>query len=92
MTFGHCNGATLSAGRCCEILGGFAAESIAVNLVGADGINRQVLLLYGSLPAAAMNSILTEKFSQDPNLAASIVVLSTFLSVLTIPLLFWLIL
>jgi len=48
--------------------------------------------LYGSLPAAAMNSILTEKFSQDPNLAASIVVLSTFLSVLTIPLLFWLIL
>jgi malate permease and related proteins len=62
------------------------------NIVGADGINRQVLLLYGSLPAAAMNFILTEKFGQDPHLAASIVVLSTFVSVITIPLVFWLIL
>jgi len=43
-------------------------------------------------PAAAMNFILTEKFGQDPNLAASIVVLSTFFSVITIPLVFWLIL
>ena len=60
----------------------------AVKLVGADGINRQVLLPYGSLPAAAMNFILTEKFGQDPNLAASIVVLSTFFSVGTIPLVF----
>jgi predicted permease len=51
-----------------------------------------VLLLYGSLPAAAMNFILTEKFGQDPHLAASIVVLSTFVSVITIPLVFWLIL
>jgi predicted permease len=64
----------------------------AGNVVGADGINRQVLLLYGSLPAAAMNFILTEKFGQDPNLAASIVVLSTFFSVITIPLVLWLIL
>ena len=69
-----------------------AAAYIAVKLVGADGINRQVLLLYGSLPAAAMNFILTEKFGQDPNLAASIVVLSTFFSVRTTPLVFWLIL
>jgi predicted permease len=75
-----------------RILGGIAAAYIAVNLVGADGINRQVLLLYGSLPAAVINFILTEKFGQDPNLAASIVVLSTFFSVITIPLLFWLIL
>lgn len=80
----------LSAVHCCESLVDSAAY-IAVKLVGADGINRQVLLLYGSLPAAAMNFILTEKFGQDPNLAASIVVLSTFFSVVTIPLVFWLI-
>jgi len=41
-------------------------------------------LLHGCLSAAAMNFILTEKFGQDPNLAASIVVLSTFF-VVTIP-------
>jgi predicted permease len=78
VTFGLCNGANAFGGALLRILGGFAAAYIAVKLVGADGINRQVLLLYGSLPAAAMNFILTEKFGQDPNLAASIVVLSTF--------------
>jgi predicted permease len=62
-----------------------------ISLASAEGINRQVLLLYGSLPAAAMNFILTEKFGKDPNLAASSVVLSTFFSVVTIPLVFWLI-
>ena len=91
MTFGLCNGANAFGGALLRILG-FAAAFIAVKLVGADGMNRQVLLLYGSLPAAAMNFILTEKFGQDPNLAASIVVLSTFFSVVTIPLVFWLIL
>jgi predicted permease len=87
LQWGHAVGGALL-----RILGGFVAAYIAVKLVGADGINRQVLLLYGSLPAAAMNFILTEKFGQDPNLAASIVVLSTFFSVVTIPLVFWLIL
>jgi predicted permease len=80
------------SGALLRTLGGFAAATIAVNLVGATGINRQVLLLYGSLPAAVINFILTEKFGQDPHLAASIVVLSTFFSVITIPLVFWLIL
>jgi predicted permease len=80
------------SGALLRTLGGFAAAIIAVNLVGATGINRQVLLLYGSLPAAVINFILTEKFGQDPHLAASIVVLSTFFSVITIPLVLWLIL
>jgi predicted permease len=87
LQWGHAAGGALL-----RILGGFAAAAIAVALIGADGVNRQVLLLYGSLPAAVINFVLTEKFGQDPNLAASIVVLSTFLSVFTIPLVFWLIL
>jgi len=66
VTFGLCNGANAFGGALLRILGGFAAAYIAVKLVGADGINRQVLLLYGSQPAAAMNFILTEKFGQDP--------------------------
>jgi len=80
------------ASRPLRICGGFAAANIAVQLIGAQGINRQVLLLYGALPAAVVNFILTEKYRQDPTLAASIVVLSTFLSVFTIPVVFWLIL
>jgi predicted permease len=64
----------------------------AADLIGAQGVNRQVLLLYGCLPAAVVNFILTEKYRQDPDLAASIVVLSTFISVFAIPTMFWLIL
>lgn len=80
------------AGALLRIGGGFAAANVAVHVVGAEGVNRQVLLLYGSLPAAAINFVLTEKYGQDPELAASIVVLSTFISVFTIPVVFWLIL
>ena len=87
LQLGHALGGALL-----RILGGFAAANIAVNLIGAEGVNRQVLLLYGALPAAVINFILTEKYRQDPGLAASIVVLSTIISVLTIPVVFWVIL
>jgi malate permease and related proteins len=63
-----------------------------VNLIGAEGVNRQVLLLYGALPSAVVNFVLTEKYRQDPRLAASIVVISTFISIFTIPIGLWLIL
>jgi predicted permease len=87
LQWGHAVGGALL-----RILGGFAVANLAVTLLGAEGVNRQTLLLYGSLPAAVINFILTEKFGQDPELAASIVVLSTFFSVITIPFVFWLIL
>jgi len=87
LQLGHALGGALL-----RIFGGFAAANIAVNLIGAEGVNRQALLLYGALPAAVINFILTEKYRQDPGLAASIVVLSTLISVLTIPIVFWLIL
>ena len=64
----------------------------AVYLIGAQGVNRQVLLLYGALPAAVINFVLTEKYRQDPGLAASIVVISTLISLFSIPLVLWLIL
>ncbi|MPZ77050.1 MAG: hypothetical protein GEU77_11060 [Deltaproteobacteria bacterium] len=79
-------------GALVRIFGGFLVASIVVNLIGAEGVNRQVLLLYGALPAAVINFVLTEKYGQDPELAASIVVLSTFISIFTIPVVFWLIL
>jgi hypothetical protein len=63
-----------------------------VTLLGIHEINRQVLLLYGSLPSAVVNFVLTEKYRQNPALAASIVVLTTLFSLVSIPLVFWLIL
>ena len=87
LQWGHALGGALL-----RIFGGFAVANLAVDIIGAQGVNRQVLLLYGALPAAVINFILTEKYRQDPALAASIVVISTFISVLTIPFVFWLIL
>ena len=72
LQWGHALGGALL-----RIFGGFAAANIAVNLIVAAGINRQVLLLYGALPAAVVTFVLTEKYRQDPGLAASIVVIST---------------
>jgi predicted permease len=80
------------SGALLRIFGGFAAANIAVHLTGAEGVNRQVLLIYGSLPSAVVNFILTEKYRQDPSLAASIIVLGTLISIVTIPILFSLIL
>jgi predicted permease len=82
--WGHALGGALL-----RLVGGFVAAVLSVTLIGAEGVNRQVLLLYGCLPSAVVNFVLTEKYRQDPALAASIVVLSTLISVLTIPLLFW---
>ena len=87
LQWGHALGGALL-----RIFGGFAAANIAVNLIVAAGVNRQVLLLYGALPAAVVTFVLAEKYRQDPGLAASIVVISTFASILTIPIVFWLIL
>jgi predicted permease len=84
LRWGHALGGALL-----RICGGFAAANIAVMLLGAGGVNRQVLLLYGCLPSAVINFVLTEKYRQDPALAASIVVLSTLISVITVPIVFW---
>jgi len=69
-----------------RILGGLASASLTVTLFGIEGINRQVILLYGPLPSAVVNFVLTEKYGQDPELAASIILLTTSFSLITIPL------
>jgi hypothetical protein len=81
-------------GALLRIFGGFAAAHLAVNLIGATGVNRQVLLLYGRRPSSRsrQTSFSPKKYRQDPGLAASIVVISTLISILTITIVFWLIL
>jgi predicted permease len=87
LVWGHSLGGALV-----RIIGGFAAAYLTVTLFGIEGVNRQVILLYGALPSAVVNFVLTEKYRQDPELAASIVFFTTLLSLISIPLLFWIIL
>ncbi|MFQ5681663.1 MAG: AEC family transporter [Candidatus Binatia bacterium] len=79
-------------GALIRIVGGFASAYGTVTLLGIHGINRQVILLYGCLPSAVVNFVLTEKYGQDPELAASIILLTTLFSFATVPLVFWFIL
>ena len=72
-------------GALIRIVGGFACAYVTVTLLGIHGVNRQVILLYGSLPSAVVNFVLTEKYGQDPELAASIIVITTLLSLVTVP-------
>jgi predicted permease len=84
LTFGHA-----LAGAAIRVIGGFAAAYALVTLVGIDGINRQVIILYGSLPSAVINFMLTEKYGRDPELAASIIFFSTVLCLLSVPFVLW---
>ena len=61
LQWGHALGGALV-----RTFGGFAAANIAVLAIGATGVNRQVLLLYGALPAAVINFVLTEKYRKTP--------------------------
>jgi malate permease and related proteins len=87
LEWGHVLGDTLV-----RTIGGFAVASFVVYLLGAQSVNRHVLLPHGALPAAVIDFILTEKYRQDSAPAAFILVISTGLSLVTIPLVFWLML
>jgi predicted permease len=87
LTWGHS-----FAGALIRVIGGFVSAYLTVELLGIHGINRQIILLYGSLPSAVINFMLTEKYSRDPELAASIILFSTVLSVIAVPLVLWLVL
>lgn len=77
------------AGALIRVAGGFASAYLVVELCGIHGVNRRVILLYGSLPSAVINFMLTEKYSRDPDLAASIILFSTVLSLAAVPLVLW---
>jgi predicted permease len=84
LTVGHSlAGATIRVG------GGFAAAYLFTMLFGVDGINRQVIILYGSLPSAVINFMLTEKYGRHPELAASIIFFSTVLCLASVPFVLW---
>jgi hypothetical protein len=51
-----------------------------------------MLLLFSAVPPAALNYPVAERFNQEPQKVASIVLIANFASVLTIPAILWVIL
>ncbi|MDA1196384.1 MAG: AEC family transporter [Nanoarchaeota archaeon] len=69
-----------------RILGGFTLAFIITSFLGLQGIDRGIVLILAAQPSSMMSMILCKKYDQDAELAASIVFVSTLISIITIPL------
>ncbi|MFV0278234.1 MAG: AEC family transporter [Parahaliea sp.] len=67
--------------------GGFLLGLSATSVLGLQGTERGVLLLQASMPVAVFNYLLAIRYRQSPDDTAGMVVLSTLLSFVTLPLL-----
>lgn len=70
-----------------RIFGGFIIAFILVYLFKIQGVTGRIIILSSSMPSAVINFILTERYDLHPDLVASIVMVSTVMSVFTTPLL-----
>ncbi len=61
-------------------------------LVPLDGDQASILLLFGALPPAVLNFMVAERYHQEPQRVASIVLIGNFASILAIPAVLWFIL
>lgn len=75
------------------LLGAFARPLIGIALAlpiawafGLEGVARAQLVLFGALPPAAMQFLLAERYGQEPERVAAMILLGNALSVVFIPL------
>jgi predicted permease len=71
---------------------GAAAGFVVAWLFGLEGAARGVVIIQLSMPAAVFNYMLALRYGRDPNAVAGVVIVSTVLSFLLLPLLLWLVL
>ncbi|HEY7671346.1 MAG TPA: AEC family transporter [Gammaproteobacteria bacterium] len=66
---------------------GFAVALGIAELFGLEGVARGVLILQGAMPAAIFNYLFAARYDRHPDDIAGIVLMSTLVSALTLPLL-----
>jgi predicted permease len=76
----------LAAGLLLRFGFGFAAGLMAVSFLGITGTARTVVLVASSLPSAVFSVVLPLRYGVNSTFAAGMVLLSTTLGILTIPL------
>jgi predicted permease len=69
---------------------GFAAGLMAVNLFGLSGTARTVVIVASALPSAVFSVVLPLRYGVDTRFSGGMVLLSTLLSIFTIPVVFYL--
>lgn len=75
-----------------RILGGTALGFAVAWLLDLQGIARAVVILQASMPAAVFNYLFAQLHGNRPEEVAGVVMISTLLSLLSLPLLLWLLL
>jgi len=53
--------------------------------ISIDGLTRDIILLQAAMPSAVMTMILASKYERDASLVASVVLITTVISMVTIP-------
>jgi len=80
----------LISGLLLRVVGGFLFGLLASSLFGLTGVSRTVVIVAATLPSAVFTSILPLRYGVRSDFAGTMVVVSTILGVVTIPLAFWL--
>lgn len=69
--------------------GGVLVACLLIEIFSLDGVARGVVLIQFAMPAAIFNYLLAERYQQRPDEVAGLVIVSTLLSFVTLPLLLW---
>jgi len=70
-------------------LSGLLVGLLFVQLVPLEDSQVSILLLFSALPPAVLNFLVAERFNQEPQKVASIVLIANFASILVIPVVLW---
>jgi hypothetical protein len=70
-------------------LSGLLIGLLFVQLVPLEDSQVPILLLFSALPPAVLNFLVAERFNQEPQKVASIVLIANFASILVIPVVLW---
>jgi hypothetical protein len=66
---------------------GVSAGLLLTTVLGVEGLTRKVLVLQASMPVGVLNYLFAQRYARSPEHVASLVLVSTLISVLSIPLL-----
>jgi predicted permease len=72
-----------------RIIGGFLVAFLIIKVFSISGLVKNIVLIQAAMPSAVMTMILCQKYRRDASLVASIVLITTLLGIVTIPLILW---
>lgn len=73
-------------GTALRIGGGFLLGLVIVKVLAIRGVAGDIVIIVSSMPAAITSYIFAQKYDANPDFAASVVLVSTAVSIITIPL------